>query len=134
MSANRVIPKGLADTLVADGTVNGFISGRVYLRIAPAGASYPYIILNMQSGVSVNDSPREPKDYSYMVKVVSPSQSVAAQVANAIYDALQDTSIDFGATWKVMRVNHLSDFEYVENAEREKLFHSGGLYRIRVNK
>ena len=134
MSAQRSIRKGLIDTLVADGTVNGFVSGRVRSEIAPTGTAYPYIVLSLSSGVSTNDSPREPKDYEYMVKCISPSQSVAAQVASAIYDALQDASPDLDSPWKLLRMNHLSDFEYVENLERDKLYHSGGLYRIRVNK
>ena len=134
MSANRVFPKAIASTLVADGTVNGLISGRVYARLAPASASYPYVVIGLSAGVSPNTEPGETKDYRYFVKAVSSSQTIAAQVAAAVYDALHHADMDLDDPWKLVQIQHESEFEYVENVEREKLFHLGGLYRIRANK
>lgn len=134
MSANRVIPKAIASALVADGTVNGFVNGRVHLRIAPAGTAYPYLVIGLSSGVSPNTEPKETKDYRYFVKCISPSMTIAAQVASVVYDALHHADIDLDDPWKLVQVQHESDFEFVENVEREKLFHFGGLYRIRANK
>ena len=134
MSANRTIRKAIGATLVADGTVNGFISGRVRFKLAPVGTAYPYVIIDLSSGVSANDSPREPQDYLFMVKCVTSSQVVAAQVASAIYDALHHASMSLDSPWKLLQCQHMSDFEYVENVEKDKIYHSGGLYRVRVNK
>ncbi len=134
MSANRVFPKAIADELVADGTVNGFISGRVYTRLAPAGVAYPYVVIGLSAGVSPRLAPGEGKDYRYFVKCISSSQTVAAQVASAVYDALDNADLDLDSPWLLLQIDHISDFEFVENVEREKLYHLGGVYRIRANK
>lgn len=131
--ATRIIPKGIAAALVADSTVNGLINGRVYMRIAPVNVSYPYVVISLSAGISPNTEPGQTKSYSYIVRAVSSSQSIAAQVASGVYDALHHASLSLDNPWKFLQCDHVSEFEFVEEVEHEKVFHLGGIYRIRAN-
>jgi hypothetical protein len=131
---NRIIEAGILTKLSNDSTVNNIISGNYWILLAPNSASYPYVTLQYSAGGNVNDSPNEPIDCRYIVKCLSGNMAQARTVADAIYDALHEQELTYSATWKHFACTHLTRFEYVENVDGDKVFHCGGVYRIRADK
>jgi hypothetical protein len=115
------------------GTPATGFSKSIYHAEAPAGAGFPFIILNKQSGIPTDTfgTPSAFEDDIWLVKGIDRSttadtaEAIAARVKALLNDATLTIS---GATHLYLR--RQSDVEYLETAEGVRYAHSGSLYRL----
>ena len=131
---NRILYKGIRAKLAGDATVNGFVSGKYYRQLAPYDASYPFVTIAHSAGGNTNTEPDDMVDMRFTIKAMSTSLTVASQIAEAIYSALHNQTLTYDTPYKHLDCEHLVPFEYVENVDNDKVWHIGGVYRIRADK
>jgi hypothetical protein len=107
----------------------------IYHAQAPAGAGFPFVILNRQSGTPT-ESFGDPDAFDtdiWLVRATDRSttadtaEAIAARVKALLNDAALTIS---GATLLYLR--RQSDVEYLETADGVRYAHSGSLYRLVV--
>lgn len=130
-----VAVKALRAHLLADDAVNLGISGQVYSEIAPADAVFPYCVIALNAGGQVNLTQREHADMNLVIKAVGDDQTVVGLLAEAIRAALheQDISSD-DAHWAIQRCQQVATIHFLEPAGQVVYTHSGGIYRIRMDR
>jgi hypothetical protein len=131
------VEKGLKAALLADATLSSQIGTRCANQFAHE-LQKPYIVFSLNAGRDSNLQTRPLGDLNYLIKAVVGENSggnlVAAQIAEAIYAALNDHSFAVDSPWAVYRVQRKTLISYVEsNTEREQIYHQGAIYRIRVS-
>jgi hypothetical protein len=115
------------------GTPATGFSKSIYHAQAPAGAGFPFVILNRQSGVPTETmgDPDALEDDIWLVKGIDrgttadTAEAIAARVKTLLNDATLTIS---GATHLYLR--RQSDVEYLETTEGVRYSHSGSLYRL----
>jgi len=104
----------------------------VYQQIAPQGTQPPYVVFQRQTAVDEYTFTDEGVSADYVVRVVS--NRTWPSDAQTAYDSLH-TGIQDGALtvtgYSVLRMRRRSTIEY---RDPEGYWHSGGLYRIDIQK
>lgn len=123
-----------------DSTLNALLatppagwSKSIYHQEAPAGAGYPMVIFNKQSGVPTEafTDPSALETDVWLVKAVDRNTSAdkAEAVAARVIVLLNDNALTIsGATTLYLR--RQSDVEYPETYEGEQFKHAGSLFRL----
>lgn len=111
-------------------------SDRVYSGTAPAGATAPYVVIQVQSpgdDLYTVGAFRVWADPLFIVKAVAPTRSwgTLTAVADAIDAALHSTdgSVTGGTIYECVRER---PFSLIETANGVEFRHLGGFYRVRV--
>jgi hypothetical protein len=115
------------------GTPATGFSKAIYHAQAPAGASFPFIILNKQSGVPTEtmSDPDALEDDIWLIRATDKNttadtaEAIAARVKTLLNDATLTIS---GATHLYLR--RQSDVEYLETTDGVRYAHAGSLYRL----
>lgn len=105
----------------------------IYHSEAPAGAPYPYVIFNKQSGVPTESfgDPDALENDVWLVKGIDKNTSadIAESIQARLKALLNDTTLTIsGATHLYLR--RQSDVEYPETVNGVKYAHAGALYRL----
>lgn len=145
MNEIEVVENWLHDVLVADSTLNGIVSGRVWKYKAKQNASGVYVLYGFQAGSDVQGlgTVRLLTRPLYFVRAVKKDgfpDSNFNIVTNRIDEVIQNsvrstkTSSD-GATGYVISARRVQPISYTEpNPTSEiPIFHVGGLYRMEVS-
>ena len=126
--------------LAGDRTLNALLgaaptgySKSIFYQLAPAGAAFPFVIFQRQSGTPTEafTDPSAVETDVWMVKAVDKNssadtaESIQARVAFLLNDAALSVS---GAS--LMYVRRQSDIDYSELADGETYRHAGSLYRV----
>lgn len=115
------------------GTPASGFSKSIYHAQAPAGAGFPFIILNKQSGVPTEtfSDPDALEDDIWLVRATD--KNTTADAAEAIADRVKTLLND--ATLTISGATHLylrrqSDVEYLETTDGVRYAHAGALFRL----
>lgn len=120
--------------LVNDADISGVVGTRIYNALAPDGASYPYIIISLNSGGDENDTQIDSVDFSFVVKCVSEDVTQAETIRKYIRTALHDANLGTNGGWSVFWCRHEQVVDYFESEQRRRTYHRGGIYRVRASK
>jgi len=105
----------------------------IYHQQAPAGASYPLVIINKQTGTPTEafGDPSAFETDVWMVKAVDRSNSAdTAEAIQARLDALlSDGTLSISGA-SLMYLRRQSDVEYSETDDGVRYQHAGSLYRL----
>jgi len=132
------IETGLRTQLLNQMTIATLTESQVYNEQAPETARHPFLVFSVNAGGSINDTANRYVDMRYLVKAVTasgdsgPAAERAAELADAIYTALHGQDFAMGASWQLVRCQHLTVVKYVENQSNRQYFHNGGIYRVRA--
>jgi len=125
----------LYSVLSNDATLNSYVSGRIYRRLAPEGATMPYVIFQYQAGHDVQavGPYRVMSQLVCVVKAVGLATTYAtlktiADRADALLQAASGTTAD-GRVLSCVRETPI-DYEEVDAGVRYQ--HLGGQYRLYV--
>jgi hypothetical protein len=137
---STAVRRALYGKLAGDTTLTNLLgtpatgfSKSIYHAEAPAGAGFPFVILNRQSGVPTETfaDPSALEDDIWLVRATDRNttadgaEAIAARVKALLNDATLTIS---GATHLYLR--RQSDVEYLETAEGVRYAHCGALYRL----
>lgn len=138
MSTN--VRRGVYGKLAGDTTLNALLgapasgySKAIYHNTAPAGASFPYVLFNKQSGVPT-EAMTDPSAYEtdvWLVKAVDKSTSAdpAEAAAERVKTLLNDASLSISGA-SLLYLRRQSDVEYEEVTDGVRYQHVGSLYRL----
>jgi hypothetical protein len=137
---STAVRRALYGKLAGDTTLTNLLgtpatgfSKSIYHAQAPAGAAFPFIIINKQSGVPTETftDPSGFEEDIWLVRATDrnttadTAEAIAARVKTLLNDATLTIS---GATHLFLR--RQSDVEYLETVEGVRYAHCGGLYRL----
>lgn len=130
MSPRQVANKFILD-LLDDA---GIVSGRIYNMVAPQGATFPYVIVQLLSGQDLLLQEKTTTDsvLQLYIKAVQRGEDVGSAdvIEDAIYQALHDQhGTQDGYEVHVHRIGVRS---YTEPDNGQNYIHSGGIYRVVV--
>lgn len=120
------------NALLATPNIAGFPKS-IYYEEAPAGAAYPYIIFNQQSGVPTEafTDPSALETDVWLVKAVD--RNTTADVAESIRARcvvlLNDTTLSISGA-SLLYLRRRSDVRYPENTDGIQYRHAGSLFRL----
>ena len=118
----------LSDPSIAAAGASG-----VYNRIAPQGAAPPYVIVQWQGGGDENSSPRRARNTLYSVQALAGTLD-DAEAIDAALDALLHLGTLTVEGWSAFWMAREGDIAYQEiDPAGRVVFHSGGVYRIRMS-
>ena len=131
-----LVEKGLNTVLKSDATLSALVGQRVVNSFAKEPV-YPYVFFSHNSGGDTNLQRRGQADLMYLIKGMSTENTggkvLAAQIAEAIYNALHEKPFVIDAGWKVYRVQRTNIVQMVELDGDINYYHHGAMYRIRVS-
>lgn len=119
--------------LTGTAAINSAVSGRIYFGLAPANATYPYIVFSKVSGAKTRafQTPEAFKREVWLVKAVDRGSS--ANTAESVA-ALVDTALDGGTVTvsgkRLADLAHVSDVSYPEPDGDQLYHHSGANYAV----
>jgi hypothetical protein len=107
----------------------------VYDSVMPDKATYPAVIFSIDGGGDANDSPRRRVELMVLVKAVSSANAREAGLIDDLVDGVLHNGTLSVSGWTLMSCRRTTDIEYVETTrEGARYWHSGALYRVRLNK
>lgn len=120
-------------------TISAGLTGRVFNRVAPATAEFPYIVYQSQTPPNVVRGVGDAEvmvDTIYIVKAIAQGSDYSAlvPVANAIRTALVSANgeVITGAVGTVFTCQYERGFSLVENEQTKQFRHLGGEFRIQA--
>lgn len=134
------VRRAIYGALAGDTTLNNLLgspatgySKSIYYQEAPAGAHFPFVIFNKQSGVPTEafGDPDALENDVWLVKGIDKSTSAdtAESIQARLKTLLNDASLSIsGATLLYLR--RQSDVEYPETADGVMYKHAGSLFRL----
>jgi hypothetical protein len=137
---STAVRRALYGRLAGDTTLNNLLgtpasgySKAIYHNAAPAGASFPYLVFNKQSGVPTEafTDPSAMDTDIWLVKAIDRDTSATdAEAANErIQTLLNDATLSIsGGTLLYLR--RQSDVEFEELTDGVRYQHVGSLYRL----
>ena len=125
---------GTAFTALLSGTAS------VYNTVAPAGASYPFCVFNLASGIDLNAEPGHRRhQLDYQIKVVSQTSQANAGLASVQLDALMHAAGPSAASrlsvtgYRNLFQERIHPVRFVEPSDvATPYYHSGGVYRFHL--
>lgn len=145
MNEIEVVENWIHDVLVADSTLNGIISGRVWKYAAKQNASSPYILYGYQGGGDLQGlgTVRLVTSPVYFVRAVKKNGFPDANfnvVTNRIDEVVGKTvratkASSDGLSTYVISGRRVQPISYTESNPTSDIpiFHVGGLYRLEVS-
>lgn len=107
----------------------------IFLDEAPQGASYPYVIFGLQGGGDDNKSPHRAQSLLYMAKALATANMKAAGNIDTQIDGALHLNTLTVTGWTNFWLARESEIEFPENiGGGKRVFHRGGVYRIRIAK
>lgn len=137
---STAVRRSLYGKLAGDTTLNNLLgtpapgfSKAIYHAQAPAGAGFPFLIFNKQSGVPTEAFADPDALETDMWLIRATDKNTTADTAEAIADRvktlLNDATLTIsGATHYYLR--RQSDVEFLETVSGERYAHSGALYKL----
>ena len=137
---STAVRRAVYGKLAGDTTLNNLLgtpatgySKSIYHNTAPAGASFPYVLFNKQSGVPT-EAFTDPSAYEtdvWLVKAVdrNTSADTAEAAAARVQALLNDASLSISGS-TLMYLRRQSDVEFEEEAQGVRYQHVGSLYRL----
>lgn len=137
---STVVRRALYGKLAGDTTLNNLLgtpatgySKSIYYQEAPAGAAYPFVILNRQSGTPTEafTDPSALENDTWLVKAIDQDstaddvEAIAARVAVL----LNDTTLSISGH-SLLYLRRQSDVDYSENTDGRQYRHAGSLFRL----
>lgn len=109
-------------------------AGGVHFDVAPAGTSYPYIVINYIAGGEENFTAVDTRNEIWQVKAVSNSASAARTLQNSSKNALhkQETNLSVSG-YGVMWCRATTPFAIVEDIADQQIYHRGWRFRIVIH-
>ena len=105
----------------------------VYNRIAPQGAAPPYVIFQWQGGGDENMTPKRARNTLYAVQALAGTLD-DAEAIDAAVDGLLHLQPLTVPGWSHFWLAREGDIAYQEvDPAGRPIFHSGGVYRIRIS-
>jgi len=129
----NALEDAIYDALAASAAVTALVSTRIYRSAAPQGATYPYIVIQLQAGGEDNETPTDAISLVYQIRCESSvSAAQAGSVDEAIRTALHEVLLTvtgwtnyWSARGEMIRTAILSD-----DGTRKWL--AGAFYRFRI--
>jgi len=108
----------------------------VFNRIAPEAQALPYCIYQWQGGGDMNITPRRSRNVVMLVKGVAETLGEAGAIDSAAEGLLHMVSLTIATGgWTTFWVAREDDVAYMEVDTRGvRVYHTGGIYRIRFDK
>lgn len=132
----NAIDTGLRATLCGGTVLTNMLAGTasVYHIRAPDGASYPYVLFDVQGGGPENINPSDLGNYVYYVRAYTTTGATnASQIhdqVRALLDKAALTVTGYTNIWTRLE----TELEIVdETPDRKPVYSAGGLYRIRID-
>lgn len=137
---STAVRRALYGRLAGDTTLNNLLgtpptgySKSIYYQEAPAGAAFPFVVLNKQSGVPTEafGDPDALDTDIWLVKAIDKDSTAddAEAIQSRLQALLNDATLSIsGATLLYLR--RQSDVEYSETVAGVTYRHAGSLYRL----
>lgn len=134
------VRRALYGRMAGDTTLNGLLgvpatgyAKNIYHQQAPAGAQFPYVIFQKQSGVPTEamGDPAAMDTDVWMVKAIDrgPSADQAESAASRITALLNDAPLSISGN-TLLYLRRQSDVEYPEEVDGQMYHHVGSLFRL----
>lgn len=109
-------------------------AGGAHFDIAPAGTSYPYIVISYIAGGEENFTNVDTRNEVWQVKAISNSASAARLLQNSSKNALHKQESNLSVSgYGVMWCRAETPFAFTEDIGDQQIYHRGWRYRIRVH-
>ncbi len=132
----NVIDTSLRATLCGGTALTSMLAGTasVYHIRAPDGASFPYVLFDVQGGGPENVNPSDLGNYVYYVRAYTLTGATNASLIHnqvrALLDKAELTVTGYTNIWTRLE----TELEIVdETPDRKPVYSAGGLYRIRID-
>lgn len=134
------VRRGIYGKLAGDTTLNNLLatppagySKSIYHQQAPAGAGYPFVVFQKQSGVPTEamTDPSALENDVWLIKAIdrSTSADTAEAIQERVKSLLNDATLSIsGGTLLYLR--RQSDVEYPETTDGVSYKHAGSLFRL----
>ena len=136
MSAYNALNAAVYSRLSADaalGSLLGGTVGKVFYQQAPDNYAYPYVVFDWQAGGDENLTPSRMKNMVMHVRGYNTTGAALAGTIDARLDTLLHNYTFTVVGWTNFQTMREEDISIVENPpDGEKVFHAGGLYRVRL--
>lgn len=132
--ADPIILEGINTALKADGTVTGYVGGKIYYMIAVPEPTLPYVIISHAGGGDVYDTPKSEIDEDWDVKVIADDALEAQTIQAALKACLNGADLTLTGGWAVIACQHTTPFLYYQKTDQRQYWYGGGCYRIRAVK
>lgn len=136
MAEITTVDAWLYATLSADATLTGLVGTRIYLDQAPEGASFPFVVFQLQAAerdLVVIGGGRVWSSGLWLVRGVDKATSFTTlKSIEARIDALlhaKSGSVTGGTVYECVREE---PFRLTEVVDRVRYLHLGGIYRIKA--
>jgi len=130
----REIEVGIRAKLLADPTISGLVSDRIWIKQAKNNATLPYIIIDLNSGGDNKTYGKEIVDLRYAILAISAQTGQSTDMSVAIRDALDEQDATISGDWEIYRLQHLQFVHFIEMVEGKPYYYDGGVYRVRASK
>lgn len=119
--------------LNGDATLTGLLatSTAIYWSVAPAGAAFPFIVMNKQAGTPIWQFADRADNELYQVKAIDKNTTAgrAEDIAARVDVVLNRAKLTIGGKHHLSLIRE-SDVDYSETDEGSLYFHVGGMYRL----
>lgn len=105
----------------------------IYYQVAPAGAGFPYVILNKQSGIPSYALKQKAYDTDvWLIKAIDRSDTadVADAIATRLDVLLTDATISISGKTELYLRREDSDIDYAEISDGVTYRHAGSNFRL----
>ena len=136
MSAFNALNTAVYSTLSAGTALTALLAGTtaIYNMQAPDGATFDYVVWNLQSGIDDNMTAHRTKNLVVFVRGYSSTSAARAGSIDAQIDALLHKQVLTVSGWSNFWSAREEDLETVEVTEAgNTIWMAGGMYRLRLS-
>jgi len=132
----NALNKGLFDTLKGGTALTNALGGTAIYNVqAPDNAVLPYVVFSVAGGGDENITPSRSKNILYYVRAYSKTSAAHAGTIDGFVDTLLHGKSLSVTGWSNFWLARETDVENVDNEPSgEKVWMSGGYYRVRLDK
>jgi len=130
----NAIETGLYSELAGSAAlVTGLGGTAIYSRHAPQGTALPYVIFMHMGGGHENTNPSDLQNHVYLVKAVAEGSKEAGTLHNLVLSVLHNATLTVSGYTNFYTA--LEDEVQMTEVTREgeMVYHTGGMYRIRID-
>jgi len=127
------VAAGLYSALAAGTALIGTLGGTaIYNGVAPRGATLPYVVFSLASGLEENMTPTNSQRMVYLVKGVAATLLQAGTIADQVYTLLHDQTLSVSGRTNFW-TGRESIIAYTDvEPTGATVGHAGGEYLIRI--
>jgi len=115
---------------------NAGSSSRAYADLAPAGATYPYVVYQIAAGGELNAIVGQDAQFVLVIKAIVQENLASAMTLadriGALFNDKDSGALSAGAGWTILHISQLRRVHYVELVDGKRLYHSGHQFSIRM--